>query len=62
MSTNRTISDALKEPGKPIRPWVSALAGMAAGVGGSMVGTPSDVALVRMQVSHRSPFVTNAFH
>jgi len=51
----RTISDHMKEPGKPVRPWVSALAGMAAGVGGSMVGTPSDVALVRMQADATLP-------
>jgi len=51
----RTLSDALKEEGKPINAGVSALAGMAAGVCGSMVGTPSDVALVRMQADATLP-------
>jgi len=51
----RTLSDRLKEPGKPIQPSVSALSGMAAGIGGSMVGTPSDVALVRMQADATLP-------
>jgi len=51
----RTISDQLREPGKPITPMVSTLAGIAAGVGGSMVGTPSDVALVRMQADATLP-------
>jgi len=51
----RTLSDSLREEGKPINPGVSALAGIAAGVCGSMVGTPSDVALVRMQADATLP-------
>jgi len=51
----RTISDKFKEPGKPVPASISALAGMAAGIGGSMVGTPSDVALVRMQADATLP-------
>jgi solute carrier family 25 oxoglutarate transporter 11 len=51
----RTVSDALKEPGKPVSFSTSIIAGLAAGGLGSMLGTPADLALIRMQADSTLP-------
>jgi len=51
----RTVSDRLAEPGKPPSIQVSMIAGLTAGGLGSMLGTPADLALIRMQADSTLP-------
>jgi len=51
----RTVSDKLKEPGKPASFKTSIIAGLTAGGLGSMLGTPADLALIRMQADSTLP-------
>jgi len=51
----RTVSDKLKEPGKPVSFQTSIIAGLTAGGFGSMLGTPADLALIRMQADSTLP-------
>jgi len=51
----RTVSDQLKEPGKPATFKTSIIAGLVAGGLGSMLGTPADLALIRMQADSTLP-------
>jgi hypothetical protein len=61
LSCDSSISDSLADPktGKA-SPLNSAFAGLAAGGLGSVIGTPADLALIRMQV--RFETTTFVFH
>lgn len=51
----KSISERLKTPGKPVTFWQSAFSSLTAGALGAVVGTPADLALVRMQADKTFP-------
>jgi len=51
----RSLSSAMETPGKPTPFWKKTVAGLAAGGLGSIIGTPADVALIRMQADGTLP-------
>jgi len=55
MGIFRTVSNALQEEGKSMPFYKRAMAGLCAGGLGSIIGTPADLALVRMQADATLP-------
>jgi hypothetical protein len=55
MGIFRKVSDMLSEDGKPLPFYKKAAAGLTAGGLGSIIGTPADVALIRMQADNTLP-------
>eukprot|EP00918_Siedleckia_nematoides_P076857 GHVU01167988.1.p1 GENE.GHVU01167988.1~~GHVU01167988.1.p1 ORF type:complete len:290 (+),score=40.41 GHVU01167988.1:266-1135(+) len=55
MGMFRLFSDSMKTPGEPLPLWKKGIAGLTAGGLASFVGTPADLALIRLQADNTLP-------